>query len=56
MNPEVITKAVKAIVPLVALAGYELQPEQVDGIVTVAALALSAVYSLESWWKKRDGK
>jgi hypothetical protein len=53
MNPEIITKAVKAVVPLVALAGYELQPEQVDGIITVAALVLTGVYSLETLWKGR---
>ena len=51
MNRELITKAVKAVVPLVALAGYDLQPEQIDGIITVAALILSAVYTLEAWWK-----
>ena len=53
MNPEIITKAVKAAVPLIALAGYELQPAQVDGIITVAALVLSGVYSLEALWKGR---
>jgi hypothetical protein len=51
MNPEIITKSVKAVVPLVALAGYELQPEQVDGIITVAALVLSGLYTLEARWK-----
>lgn len=56
MNPAIITKSIKAILPLLGFAGVEIRPDQVDTIIQAGLIIYSALSALEAYFKSRAAK
>jgi uncharacterized sodium:solute symporter family permease YidK len=53
---EIITKLLKALLPVAAALGYTVTPDQIEAISYVIGGLLTLIYSLEAFGKfKRQG-
>lgn len=53
MDPQEITKAVKAVLVIASLSGTEISPEHQTAILQGAAAAYGILLAVESWLKRR---
>ena len=55
-DPQVITKAVKALVAVGAVLGIDISPDHYEAIIQGAIAIYAVAYSAEAWWKRRAAK
>jgi len=56
MDPQVITKAVKAALIALTLSGVNISPEHQTAIIEGAVAIYGLIAALESWLKNRHGR
>jgi len=52
-EPQEITKAVKAIIMALGVAGIQISPELTDAILSIAGGIMTLLYLWEAWDKRR---
>ena len=55
-DPQVITKAVKALLAVAMVLGIEISDDHAEAIVQGVLAIVAVLYTAEAWWKRRAAK